>query len=62
MDKKTTTIRIKKDTLERLKAEGKFGESYEDVIKKLLGVWEKEHRTKKPRIIKAKVIKIKKRK
>lgn len=31
-----TTIRVKNSTLDKLKAKGKFGESYNDIIERLL--------------------------
>lgn len=55
MIEKDTTIRVKKDTVQRLKAKGKFGESYEDIIKRLIDAWEKRHRSKKPKIIPVKI-------
>jgi len=35
-DKHITTVRIRKDTLEMLKDRGRKGESYDDIVRKLL--------------------------
>lgn len=37
MKTKFTTIWISRETLEKLKKLGKFGESYNDILKRLLG-------------------------
>jgi len=36
MTEDKTTIEVKKTTLDKLKAKGKFGESYNDIIERLL--------------------------
>ena len=38
----SVSIRLKKATRERLKAIGMMGETYDDVINKLLDCWKKE--------------------
>lgn len=42
MDNKITTIKLSVETVERLKAAGRMGDSYEDVIKRLLDQHEKK--------------------
>lgn len=36
MTEDKTTIEVKKATLEKLKSKGKFGESYNDIIERLV--------------------------
>lgn len=46
MVEKTKTIRVAKDTKERLDKFGKFGESYEDILIRLLDRWNEKHKAK----------------
>ncbi len=36
-----TTIRLKKETVEKLKELGKKGETYEDIVNRLIELWKK---------------------
>jgi len=41
----TTSIQLTRATVERLKKEGKMGETYEDVVKRLLDEQQKRRKT-----------------
>ena len=36
-----TTIRLKKETVEKLKSLGKKGETYDDIVNRLVELWKK---------------------
>lgn len=38
-----TMINVSKNTRERLRQHGSFGESYDDIVVRLLDFWEKNH-------------------
>ena len=42
----TTTIRLSMDVKERLESLGKKGETFQDLIVRLLDVFEKQHKSK----------------
>ncbi|MBA7648249.1 hypothetical protein ES703_56032 [subsurface metagenome] len=54
-----STIRVRKKTVERLRKIGKFGESYNDIITRVLNSYQEiiEEPPKKRRIMKMKTIK-----
>jgi len=39
-----TTIRLKKETVEKLKNLGKKGETYDDIVNRLIELWKKSQK------------------
>jgi len=39
-----TTIRLKKETVEKLKDLGKKGETYDDIVNRLIELWKKSQK------------------